>query len=780
MRKLFIIARSNMRKAKGQTVAIVVLILIAALMLNLWLMLALDYKANFDRYHDKLNAEHVTITVDDEDGEVSEFLNQKLAGDSRVSQYKLDDCLHMTITFPYNGSEMNSWAFFIDKQTALNREVGRAEILEDSSYSSGVYLPIIYKTNDIKVGKPIEISIGSRNVTYTVCGFFNSVMSGSHNCGAFELILTDDKLAELEGTGYATKATLCSVRLKNKSENLNFEAALKSAITERFPNVMMVSSSYDIVAQARYISQGICSIVISAMAFLVLLIALVVIASNIINYIQVNMKNLGALKATGYTSGQLICSLLLQFLGLTVIAALVGAALSYAVFPAINTMMIAQTGIPYAIRFLPLPILISLAILGGTVALVVWLASRRIKKVEPIVALRSGIQTHNFKRNHVPLERAKVPLNLALALKTTLSGIKHNVTVCITMLVLSLVVVFSGIMTSNIIVDMTPFLNLIVGETADSCISVKVEAENDFQRAMDADSRVEKAYLYTTMNVTHSGGAELLTTVCDDFSKVNNSAVIYSGRFPKYGNEMAIGAKYAKEKGFKVGDEIQITANGKTEKYLISGLTQISNYLGRDGLLTRAGYERLGTLPNVSYYINLTEGTDIDVFNTEIKEKFEGEVNTAINIDATIQSAASVYVSLMSIIVVAILVLSAIIIAFVLYLLVRTMLNNKKRDYGILKSLGFTTRQLILQTALSFMPAIIISTVVWLIISSLVINPILSVFFSSLGIMKCTFTVPVGFIAVAGIGIILLSFGIACLLSLKVKKIAPRALLVGE
>ncbi|MDE7400457.1 MAG: ABC transporter permease [Clostridia bacterium] len=780
MRKLFLIARSNMRKAKGQTVAIVVLILIAALMLNLWLMLSLDYKANFDRYHNKLNAEHVTIAVDDGSGEVHDFLLQTLDKDNRVSQYELDDCLQMTITFPYNGSEMNSWAYFIEREAAFNREIGRAEIVEEGDFTSGLYLPMIYKTKDIAVGKTIEISIGSHPVEYTVCGFFNSVMSGSHNCGMFELILTGDKYAELETLGYAPKATLCSVRLFDKSENLNFEAAIKSAITERFPNVMMVSNCYDIVAQARYISQMICSGIMSAMAFFVLLIALVVIASNIVNYIQVNMQNLGALKASGYTSRQLVLSLLLQFLGLALFTAIAGAALSYAVFPAINSMMIAQTGIPYAIRFLPLPVLISLVILGGTVALVVWLASRRIKKIEPIVALRSGVQTHNFKRNHVPLERTKAPLNFALALKTTLSGVKHNLTVCITMLVLSLVVVFSGLMTENVIADMTPFLNLIVGETADSCISVTVDFEDEFLREMNADGRVEKAYLYTTINVTHSGGAELLTTVCDDFSKVNNSSVTYDGRFPKYENEIAIGAKYAKEKGLKIGNEIEITANGKTEKYLICGLTQVTNYLGRDGLLTRAGYERLGTLTDTSYYINLADGTDIDAFNAEMKEKFAGNVNTAINIDTTIEAAATVYVSLMTIIVIAILVLSAIIIAFVLYLLVRTMLNNKKRDYGILKSLGFTTRQLILQTALSFMPAIIISTVVGLIISALVINPLTALFLGSLGIVKCTFNIPFVFITVAGIALILLAFGIACLLSLKVKKIAPRALLAGE
>ncbi|MDE5896383.1 MAG: ABC transporter permease, partial [Clostridia bacterium] len=412
MRKLFLIARSNMRKAKGQTVAIVVLILLSAILLNLWLMLSMDYKANFDRYHDKLNAEHVTLAVDDADGTVYEFLTETLDSDAAVKEYRLDSCMFMISTFPYNGGMMNSDFVFMDKQTALSRTVGKIEIIEDSDFTSGIYLPMLYKSNDYSVGKTIEISIGSNPVTYTICGFTNSIMLGSHNCSLIQLILTEDKYAELEELNYAPKATMCSVRLNDKSTNLNYEATLKSNISEHFPNTRMIGSCYDTVLQARYIAAMICSMIISVMAFIVLLIVLVVIISNIINYIQVNMKNLGALKAEGYTSRQLICSLLLQFLGLIVLATILGTAMSYAIFPVVNMMMIAQTGIPYAIHFLPLPAFISLLILGGAVALSVWLSARRIQQIEPIVALRSGVQTHNFKRNHVPLEKTKAPLNL--------------------------------------------------------------------------------------------------------------------------------------------------------------------------------------------------------------------------------------------------------------------------------------------------------------------------------------------------------------------------------
>lgn len=780
MRKSFLLVRANIRKAKGQTAAIVVLIFLAALMLNLWLMLSTDYKQNFKRYHDRLNAEHVILAADEDNGKMRGFLEQTVENDERTEEFSIDPAMHMVGLFEYNGGEMNSELIILEKEKALSRPVGKIEIVEDSKNKSGIYMPLLYKSDEIAVGKTIDIFVGSNKMSYTVCGFFNSIMAGSHNCTLCEIILTEDKYEELKGTGYAPEASFLSVRIKDKSESEEYEAMLKNAVSSRYPSIRTASNSYGIVSQSRYISQMICAGIMSAMAFFILLIAVVVIASNIMNYIQENMKNLGALKAVGYTGGQLILSFHLQFLSISLIAAATGAGASYLLFPFVNTMMISQTGIPYRVRFLIIPFILTLIILSGAVFLAVWLSSRRIKRIEPVVALRQGVRTHNFKRNLIPLEKTEAPLHLALALKTAFSGIRHNVTVCITMLVLSLVLVFSGLMMENVIVNITPFLNLIIGEMADSCIDVNEEAEERFYREMSADERVERIYLYSSAEVRHVGGIALVATMCDDFSKVNNKKSVFEGRFPKYDNEIAVAAKYAGEKGLEIGDEITITAEGKQGKYIISGFTQISNNLGKDCLFTRAGYERLGELKNASYYINLADGNDISVFNSEIKERFGDDVNATIDIRATIDGGSSVYVSLMTIIVIAVLVLSMVVITFVLYLLVRTMLGNKKRDYGILKALGFTTGQLILQTALSFMPAVVLSAVVGVSACGFLINPLTAVFLRNIGIVKCTFNVPVGFNILAGLGLIVFTFLIACLLSLRIRKIAPRMLLAGE
>lgn len=778
MSKYFLFIRSNLRRSKGQVIVIAILVFLVAVMLNLWLMLSMDYKQNFDRCHDRLNAEHVTFAIADDSARTRGRITDIIQKDDRTTEFSAGNAMLMAGSLPYNNGETNSNFIFLEKEAALSRSVGKIEITEDSSYTSGIYLPMLYKTGDMEAGKTVRLSISGAEAEFTICGFFNSTMAGSHNCEMIELILTEDVYEDFKKTGYAPAATLFSVRITDKDASENYEAMLNKEASGICPNVFTISNSYSLVTSSRYISQMICSGVISTMAFLVLLIALIVMVSNITNYIQSNMKKIGTMKAVGYTGKQLVHSLILQFSGIILITAVIGVGASYCLFPSINAMMAAQTGIPYAVHFLPLPAALTLIILESVTALAVWRACRKIRQIDPVPALRQGIQTHNFRRNPVPLEKTGAPLHLALALKTTFTRVKQNITVCITMLLLSLIVVFSGLMIENMIADSTSFVNLIAGETADTCINIRAECEQDFLRKMEADERVEKIYLYHSESVRHSENAELTVNICSDFAEVNNPDVCFQGRFPKYDNEIAIARKYAKENNLILGDEITLTANGQEAVYIITGYTQVSNSLGKDCLLTRAGYARLGELQNLSYYLNLRDGVDIASFNSVVSEKFP--TNLTIDIDSVLTGSMDVYVSMMTIIVITVILLSVVIIAFVLYLLVRMLLSEKKQEYGILKALGFTTKQLIVQTALCFMPTAILSTAVGLLASCLIINPLLSVFLSGIGIVRCTFTIPAGFTILAGTGLIALTFLFACCMSLRIKKIVPRELLTDE
>lgn len=783
MYRNILLARANIRKAKGQTTAIIVIVLLSSLMMDLWLMLSMDYRKNFDRCHDRLNDGHVNIAAYVTDDEFENFISDTLKERSDVTDYTVSDAFCEPFSFEYNGGEISQLAVILEKEDALSRNVGKFEITEDSDVKSGIYLPMLYSTGDnYAVGDTIKVTFLGEEFEYTVCGFFNSAMIGSHNCNMMSLLMTEDKFEEFSKETAALKSLYVSARVNDVSKSEEIATELKDAAAKEFPNVVVTSNDYQMITTSRYISQMICAGILSAMAFLVLLIGVVVIASNIANYIQENMQNLGALKAVGYTSGQIISALLVQFAGISAIAAVVGTALSYCVFPGINEMMIAQTGIPYAVRFQPLPILFTVIFITGIVSAAVYFSAKKIKRIEPITAMRQGISTHNFKKNHVQLEKTSLPINAALAMKTMFGGLKQNVTVCVTMLVISLILVFSVTSARNTIVDVQPMIEMIAGEFADSAINVNLNREEELISVLENDSRVEKFYLFTNnnMEIQHVGGTTLYVSVTNDCSKMNNQSMAVEGRYPKYDNEFAVAAKYAKDNDIKVGDEISLKVGNTTEKYIVSGFTQNTNSLGKDCIMTREGYKKIASLPNVTYYIDLMEGNDVDDFNSELSDRFGSDVNALQNIYSILESTGGVYVLLMTFLVIAIVIISCIVIIFVMYLLVRTMLNNKKRDYGILKALGFTTGQLIVQTALSFMPSIIISTAVGIAVSMQLINPLIAVFLSGVGIVKGTFIIPVELSIIAGIVLVIFAFGAACLMSLRVKKIAPRELLIGE
>ena len=138
MKRSFLIVCSNLRKAKGQMAVISVLLLLAALMLNLSLMLMMDYKQNFNRCHDKLNDGHVTLVFNDNSKEIRDFVTETLESDNRTVQYQIENSLYMAGSFRYNNAELSLDLVALEKETALKRSVGRAGIVEDSRLQSGV------------------------------------------------------------------------------------------------------------------------------------------------------------------------------------------------------------------------------------------------------------------------------------------------------------------------------------------------------------------------------------------------------------------------------------------------------------------------------------------------------------------------------------------------------------------------------------------------------------------------------------------------------------------
>ena len=78
------------------------------------------------------------------------------------------------------------------------------------------------------------------------------------------------------------------------------------------------------------------------------------------------------------------------------------------------------------------------------------------------------------------------------------------------------------------------------------------------------------------------------------------------------------------------------------------------------------------------------------------------------------------------------------------------------------------------------MPSIIISTIIGTIISYYATNPYIGLMMRPFGIMKCTMVLPMDLLIITVVFIIGVSLVASILMSLKIRKIEPTDLLVGE
>ncbi|MDE7278612.1 MAG: hypothetical protein K2N26_02670, partial [Oscillospiraceae bacterium] len=168
MNRNILLARSNIRKAKGQTAAIIVLVLLSSLMMNLWLMLSMDYRKNFDRCHDRLNDGHVNIAAYVTDDEFKNFISDILDERPDITGYTVSDAFCEPFSFEYNGGEMSQLAVVLEKEDVLSRNVGKMEITQDSDIKNGIYLPMLYGTgNNYAVGDTMKVTFLGEEFEYT-------------------------------------------------------------------------------------------------------------------------------------------------------------------------------------------------------------------------------------------------------------------------------------------------------------------------------------------------------------------------------------------------------------------------------------------------------------------------------------------------------------------------------------------------------------------------------------------------------------------------------------
>ena len=198
-------------------------------------------------------------------------------------------------------------------------------------------------------------------------------------------------------------------------------------------------------------------------------------------------------------------------------------------------------------------------------------------------------------------------------------------------------------------------------------------------------------------------------------------------------------------------------------------------YLGYDIALTKECCEQIVPLQTYRYYIYLDKDTDVAHFNKELAR--DNPILFLSDMRSNLEGLKQIYFSGIKWLCGMMITISLVMVFLILYILIQNLLERKKDDYGIMKALGYSSKTLMLHTVLTYLPGIIIATVIGSVISGLTFNLIMSCLLMGIGIQKCNFEIPWLLIAGIGLAVVIFCCIFTMIVSGKIKRIEVRDLL---
>lgn len=771
------LALNNIKRGKSAAISLFILIFLASLLLNIGSTIMIKTGTFYEDKVEELHDAHVSIVMNHDHFKqpYADFLKSY----SGVKEAETEDILLLPLAaFRYDKSDVSIRTAVLNADA--DHKIAPPKLVEksDSVKGEAIYLPYGLKIAGYELGDSFTLSYQNKKYNYQVAGFFESTLMGTTHLAMIKFYLPDAAYQHLrKELGSEAEGVQLSAVFKDSKQadallddyNKHFPASNESTDPSFWGGDMQM-------AESSTLTVNIVAMILVAFAAVMVMVSLIVIKFRITNSIEDGMVNIGVLKAVGYTSKQILGSMVLQFLLIAVVGSLAGIAVSYAVLPAFGGIISQLTGLLWQSSAHLAADLSSLLVVILLVVLVAMFSAKRIRKLPPVSALRGGIQTHNFKRNSFPLDQSKGGLQLLLASKNILANKRQSLMITVIIAAITVASVFSSVLYYNIAENKTTFFQLLGTETPN--VGVQVQAGKSSEQVLtklEEMKGVKKAGIQDIVTMTVEG--RLVTMdFADDFAKLDVNT-IYEGRFPKYDNEIAITGGFAERLNKKIGDTIQVAVGDTSRPFLITGFKQSLN-TGKNGAsMTLAGVQQL--IPghqglSINVYL---DGINNAEFMRNVQVKYGSDIQSVTDVDENLNTQSKVYVSALFSVMIVILLITVLVVVMILFLVIQTTIRKRKKELGISKALGYTTFQLMTQITLSFLPIITIGVIVGGVVGSLCTNSILKMLLFDAGASKTEFTIYPPFIMSLCLALFILAYLVSMLVSRRIKRITPYGLI---
>ena len=787
--RLLLIAKDNIKKKKGNALILFLLVAMAVLLLYTGISALYNMESVIDNRNAATNgADYALFTLSAQTDEIESLLNKQ-----EEMQYLEDEkVIYASGVKFYQENESKENAsqlefFLLDKNA--DRKLSTIQLTDQGKEwkENSIILPYYMKVGmGYKTGDTIHLSYNNETYSFEIYGFTEDVMFATPTNISAEKCFISTEYFQKYSKEWGNVGTFYRADLKDGCSIEQFESNMNQTLNQKIADYKYLNNwsfNYDTMKYGAGISANIFMGVLTAFSILLIFIALVVVYFNITNFIEMNIKNIGMLEASGYTSLQLMAATVLEFLIISIFGIGIGLLCATGASKLIGGILSASIGLRWEIGFDWMSAVLSVASTLLLMIISVGICSRKYRKISPLDALRNGIHTHNFKKNRFRLDTVRLPLNIAIGLKSITYNRKKNVVICFIIVLLTFCANEAASIYQNFAVNDDKLIEITGFETPDITVAMKSSDSNALKEAMKTVKQqvkttdgINQVLEYTAFDMICKHGKKQVTINCDAYDdtsalKINN---VLSGRRPEYDNEIMLTTSMTEKLGASIGDVVYLEMNGERKDYLIVGICQGINHLGRKGMITKDGIQRLSAdITPSCLYVYADPNTDLNALIHNLQKKLSGEDVAITNFQNYIASTMSSIVTAMKILCLVMVTVVILVIAMILVLLIMIQLVRDQKQLGIYKALGYTTRQLIVQTAMSYIMLVSIGAVIGCVLAWFGVNPSFVICLSVFGIEKCSMHISLLYMFGIVAAIILWASLIAVLCSIRIRKIVP-------
>lgn len=666
---------------------------------------------------------------------------EKINGVSAVEKHEGVFVSATVREFAGSDFDMNIVFYNLDKARTLNQlDVSEYEKIDENN----VYIPLYMKElGGFTEGGSIVYSINDKDYTYEIGGIVSEMQYGNYGTGliggyfpvaAYKKFAEEHEKDKIAEYSLRTTDNADLTIIKNKiSKILNRKGIAALNINDRVTG-----------KQTRTMVCTLLIVIFLALAVIILAVSIFLSSFRIRSTIEDELAQMGVLKAVGYTSKLIICSMVVPYTLVGMVSTVIGVALSYTVLPGVAAILAIQSGFRYIPVFDAVALIIVVITLVFAVFIFSYTSSMKISKLEPMNAIRGNKGNGNTGQN-ILLSALSVVIIVLLS--------------------------FAGTLLYNVSVKPDNFMNTLSEESPSVIFTAQKDKIMELKDILQDDKRVKLALEYSSISVSYADGS-LTAFVCEDFGKATND-ICYEGHSPATKDEIAVGNMLANN--YPIGSEIEITSSDKSSVYVVTGYIQSVNNAGKVCQLTNEGYEKIGEKMNgINVYLYHKNAKN---FIAEYEQHHNAQIASSINYEQLNEKSRTMYAGIVSAVTVALFVISVLMVLLVLYVIINSMITRRRQEFGIYKAIGYTSRQLTIMTAVRFMPVVTLSAVLSAVAGIWYLPAINQFIFSQIGAIKNHFVVSIWILLVLAVIFAAVAFLISVLLATPIKRITAYSLL---